>query len=540
MAEVSFGEWLKRRRMAAGWTQAQLALQISCSTSALKKIEREERRPSTQIVQRIADIFDIAPQEQPRFLRFARGDSQAEFSEILEDAPWRTPTRSASSNLPATPSSLIGRDLEIAAVRDYLVSDGIRLVTLIGPPGIGKTRLSIESARTASLDFPDGVFFVALAPLNDPTLLAVTVAQALGYVGVRNRSAAEQLKEGIGDKPILIVLDNCEHLIEDVARLASLLLSACSQVRILATSRESLRISGEWLYPVPALEAPREPVSTELQTASNFPALALFVERARAVRPDFDLNSENINAVSAICTRLDGLPLAIELIAARVRLMPPKALLERLDDQFILSADGMRAASTRQNTLRNAIGWSYNLLSQEEQELFAYLSVFSGRFTLKIAEKIFSEKGAARSVGALIASLFDKSLLQRALPARGEAGLTMLVTIRQFALDQLRQMGKEANVRNRHLAYLIDVAASAEQEMRGARQIEWLRRLDALSDDLRAALEWAIETRQTQPALQLARKLHWYWFVRGDYTGAPLARTRSGTARCAIIPSSTS
>ena len=520
LAEVSFGEWLKRQRKTAGLTQDQLALQISCSTSALKKIEAEERRPSAQIIDRLAEIFDIPPSEQASFLRFARGDWRSIFTQTTQAAPWRASTKSTPSNLPAPTTSLIGREKEIVDVHDYLLRADIRLVTLIGPPGIGKTRLSIESARTALPDLPAGVFFVALAPLSNPSLIAVMIAQALGYVGARNNSTDEQLKEGIGDKQMLIMLDNCEHLIEDVASLTSGLLSACSRLKILATSRESLRIPGEWLYPVPAFDVPQENSSVNLDNASNFPALTLFAERARAVRPDFVLNSENIKTVSAICAHLDGLPLVIELMAARTRLMSPQALLERMNDQFILSADGMRAASARQKTLQNAISWSYNLLSEEEQKLFANLSVFSGGFTLEAAEAMFSRTASEKSVPDLITSLLDKSLLQRAFDSRGEPRFDMLVTIRQFALNHLLSIGKEVDARNKHLAYFLDLAERGDQEMRGHNQVEWLDRLNAMRDNLRAALEWAIETQQTNSALQMALRLNWFWFVQGDHTGA--------------------
>jgi predicted ATPase/DNA-binding XRE family transcriptional regulator len=520
LAEVSFGAWLKRRRKAEGWTQEQLAEQVSCSTITLRKIEAEERRPSAQIVERLAKIFNIPQDERTAFLRFARGDWGSISLETREDAPWRTSTKSTRSNIPATATLLIGREKEIIAVHDYLLRADIRLVTLLGPPGIGKTRLSTELARVLIPDFPDGVFFVALAPLNGPALIAVTIAQALGYMGARNISTNEQLKEGIGDKQMLIVLDNCEHLIEDVASLTSQLLSACSHLKILATSRESLRISGEWLYPVPAFDVPSETSSIDMESASNFPALTLFAERTRAVRPDFVLNSENIKTVAAICAHLDGLPLVIELIAARMRLMSPQALLERLNDQFILSADGMRADSARQKTLQNAISWSHNLLSNEEQKLFARLSVFSGGFTLEAAEAIFFRTVSEKSVTDLIALLLDKSLLQHIPNERGEPRYTMLVTIQEFARERLRSMGEATEVHNWHLAYFLDLAEKGDQEMRGPNQVEWLDHLSATSDNLRAALEWAIETRQTELALQLARKQHWFWFVRGNHTGA--------------------
>jgi len=516
MQQHSFGYWLKLKRKGLDLTQAELADQVGCSAAAIRKIEAEERRPSAQIVERLAKIFNIPEKEQSAFLGYARGDWKFAPSESHDESPWVAPGKASHSNIPSTTTSLIGREQEISSIREYLLAIHIRLVTLIGPPGIGKTRLGIEVARTLLPVFPDGVFFVALASIDDPTQIAPTIAQALGYIGATNMSTTEQLKEGIGDKHVLIVLDNCEHLIEDVASLVSLLLSACSRLKILATSRESLRIAGEWLYPVPAFDVPAESSSVNLETVSDFPALALFAERARAVRPDFALNAGNIETVSAICARLDGLPLVIELIAARMRLMSPKALLERLNDQFILSADGMRAASTRQKTLEDAIGWSYNLLSVEEQKLLASLSVFSGGFTLDAAESIFSETVMEKSIAALIALLLDKSLLQSV--SDRELLFTMLVVIQQFARERLRAMGQESEVRNKHLNYFINLARQADQELRKPNQLEWLQRLESARDNLRSALTWAIETGQTEIALLLVRKLHWFWFVRGDHT----------------------
>jgi transcriptional regulator with XRE-family HTH domain len=268
LAEVTFGEWLKRRRKGLGLTQRQLAARIYCSSVMLKKIEAEERRPSAQIVERLAETFNIPKNEKAALLRFARGDWKAAPGETEEDFPWSTSIRSPRTNLPAPVTSLIGREKEIAAVREYLEKADIRLVTLIGPPGIGKTRLSIESARAALPDFPDGVFFVPLAPLDDPSLIALTIIQALGYVEKGNFSSTKQLIEGIGEKQMLIVMDNCEHLIEEIASLASELLSACSRLKILVTSRESLRVPGEWLYPLPALEHPTENSPVDLMDKS--------------------------------------------------------------------------------------------------------------------------------------------------------------------------------------------------------------------------------------------------------------------------------
>ena len=522
MEEHSFGYWLRLRRKALDLTQDALADRVGCSVGLIRKIESEERRPSAQIVERLADIFSIPQQEQTAFRRFARGELRSAPAETEENFPWHATIKSPRTNLPATVTSFIGREREIVEVHADLSSPKIRLVTLVGPPGIGKTRLSIEVARAALQDFPDDVFFVALAPLEDPNLIASAVAQALGYVGAKNVSTTEQLKEGIGDKQMLLVLDNCEHLIENVAPLASELLSACPQLKILATSRESLRIPGEWLYAVPAFDLPTENASLDVESASEYPALKLFAERARAVRSDFSLNADNIETIAEICARLDGLPLVIELIAARIRLMTPQALLAHLNTQFVLTADGMRAASERQKTLHNAIDWSYKLLPPEEQKLFAYLSVFSGGFPPEAVEDMFSRKITEKPLPTLVALLLDKSLLKFApdLKASAEARYTMLVTIQEYARERLQEMGEGAEIHNVHLAYFLDISEIAREEIHGPNQLEWLHRLLGLRDNLRAALDWAIETGQTEAALQMVRNLHWFWFVHSDHNEA--------------------
>jgi non-specific serine/threonine protein kinase len=520
LAEVSFGTWLKHRRKALGLTQEQLALQISCSTSALRKFEAEERRPSAQIVERLAEIFDIPPNEQIAFLRFVRGDWKSVPNAGIEDMPWQVSPTALRSNLPASVNSLIGREQDLSDVQKYLEEADTRLITLIGPPGIGKTRLSIESARTALLNFPDGVFFVELAPLDESDLIAITIAQVLGFVEAKNISTNEQLKAVIGAKRILLVLDNCEHLIEDVSLLASDLLLACPRVKILATSRESLRVPGEWLYPVPAFDVSNENSSIDMETAIHVPALALFAERARAVRSGFSLNPDNIPTVITICAHLDGLPLAIELIAARMSVMSPQALLERLNDQFVLSADGMRAISMRQKTLKNAIGWSYNLLLAEEQTLFVYLSVFSGGFTLKAVEAAFSVLFTSRSISSLVTSLADKSLLQWTLDTHGETRFRMLVTIQQFASDVLRTSGNEPQAHDLHLDYFLAIAEKGDAEIRGPNQVEWVNRIQSDHNNMRAALDWAVFSGKTELALRLLCALGWSWEIRGHYLEA--------------------
>lgn len=520
LSELSFGEWLKRQRKAAGLTQENLAQQISCSTITLRKIEAEARRPSEQIVERLAEVFNIPTSERTAFLRFARGRLDSAQPAIVLKIPWHPSAPKTNTNLPAAFTSLIGREKEIADLREYLQKPDLRLVTLVGPPGIGKTRLSVEAARASLADFPEGVTFIALAAINNPSLIVPTIAQALEYVGAKDLSTSDTLASHIGEKRMLLVLDNCEHIIDELAQLASELLLACPRLTILATSRESLRIPGEWIYPVPTLNLPPKNALISVEWAAQFPALTLFAERARAVRHDFKLTPENISAVAEICARLDGLPLAIELIAARIRSMSPRVLLERMTGQFILSADGMRALSARQKTLKNAIGWSYNFLSSEEKKTFAALSVFSGGFTLEMAEALLSLCATDKPPSDLVNSLADKSLLQRTIDENGQTRYAMLETIQQFAADRLRQSGDEVTVCEAHLAYFLALAEQGDKEMRGPRQAEWADRIQNELNNMRVALEWAVANGKTEIALRLIYALGWPWEIRGHYLEA--------------------
>jgi len=520
LPQHSFGYWLRLRRKSLDLTREGLANRVGCSAETIRKIESEERRPSAQIVERLAEVFNIPPGEHKAFLSFARGDWQSAPRDAQDGSSWRLRNLPPRSNLPYPTTSLIGREKEIADIRAYLLNDDIRLVTLIGPPGIGKTHLSLEAARTVLSNFHDGIFFVALAPIDDPSLVALAILQALGYVESKNLPADQQLIYGIGEKHILLVLDNCEHLIEAVAQITSDLLSACPCLKILITSREALHIPGEWLYTVPTLGLPKENSLIELNIAAQFPALTLFAERARAIRSDFALDANNIQAVASICKQLDGLPLAIELIATRVRLLPPQVLLELLNDSYVLSADGRRTVSARQKTLNNAISWSYNILSPEEQKLFASLSVFSGGFTLEAAEAVFSRLFTKKSVSALVTSLLDKSLLQRTFGPVDEIRFNMLGTIQRFALNILFHTGAEREARKGHLAYFLNLAEQGDKKIRGPDQAEWGNRLECERDNFRMALEWAISTHQTESALRLLCALGWPWEVRGHYKEA--------------------
>jgi predicted ATPase/transcriptional regulator with XRE-family HTH domain len=518
VAEVSFGEWLKRQRKSIGHTQQQLALQLSCSTITLRKIEAEERRPSAQIALRLADIFNVPKEEQTAFVRFARGDWKSAPIEQKQATPWQKSTSTVSSNLPAALITLIGREADIELVRSYLTHPGIRLVTLVGPPGIGKTSLSLETARQLLDQFVDGVFFVPLDALDNPDLIALTILRSLGSLEIERHPLEEHLRDVIGTRQQLLVLDNCEHLINAAAPLVYNLLLACPRLKILITSREALRPPGEWVYPVPPLSLPEIPSELDLETIQEFPAVRLFAERARAVRPDFSLTTDNIQPVAAICAQLNGMPLAIELIAARIRMMSPDVLLDSLSDPRILHTDGMRALPSRQKSLNNAINWSYTLLTEEEQNLFARLAVFSGGFTLQAAENIFSPTVSDKSIPDLIASLLDKSLLQSSWNKLGDLRLHMLVTIQHFALNRLRERNEETETRSRHFDYFLHLAEVSEPHMSGHGQLEWLARLQPEMSNFRTAFEWGLVNKgYSDKSVQLANALFPYLRVRSEF-----------------------
>jgi predicted ATPase/class 3 adenylate cyclase len=696
---ASFGAWLKRRRQALGLTQDALARRAGCATATIRKIEADERRPSVQVAERLADHLALAPHERAAFLRSARatlaadrlpaparlpahlpagavtfllaalgdgstagglrareqarlqqtiaahggspfmiaGDAicaafvlpqaaaaaalavqrallhdmrgtslarmalhtgvvavqgggyagqaldraarlldaahagqillshvtedllggdlpagsatrdlgehrlkdlarperiyQLSADDLLHDFPPPKTLARYATNLPAPPTALIGRSREAAVLREWLAQPDVRLVTLTGPGGIGKTRLGLHVAADVLDQFPDGVYFVGLAAVRDASLLAGTIAQALGLKEAGDQPAREQLTAHLRDKAALLLLDNFEQLLGAAPQIAALLAEA-PRLKMLITSRAALRILAEHEFVVPPLALPPQALAAaSWETLSQYEAVALFIARALAVRPDFAVTNAQAPAIAEVCWRLDGLPLAIELAAARVRLFSPATLLARLRRPLDLLTGGARDLPTRQQTLRATIAWSYDLLEPDERRLFERLAVFVGGWTVEAAEAIWNvergtlndEPGTAdvslqRSALDLLVALLDKSMIRQEDGLDGEPRFVMLETIREFALEQLDRGGEPDTIQQRHAEYYTDMAELAEAGLKGAEQVRWLAALEAEHDNMRTALRWALGQPGAEGALRLAGALWRFWDTHG-YSG---------------------
>lgn len=499
--EISFGHWLKQRRKGLDLTQEELAGRIGCATSTLQKIEAGKRKPSSDFARRIAEILKIKPDEQPAFIAFARGKQDVLVRELFLPP----------ANLPIPPTPLIGRNEEVADVCKRLLREDTRLITLTGAPGVGKTRLSIQVAHEVRHCFDDGVFFVPLAAITDADLIAPNIARTLGLSKSGHRSPADHLCDYLRYKIMLLVLDNFEQVIA-ASPLVAQLLSSCRSLKVLVTSRMPLCLRAERQYPVRPLNTPDLAKLPPLPKLIRNAAVALFADRAEAVKPDFSITKDNAHAVATICYRLDGLPLAIELISAQIKLLPPAELLARLDRSLLLGSDGLRDLDERQHTLKNAIEWSYGLLSGPERLLFTRLGVFVGGWTLEAMDAIYRQTGpqSVRPALELLASLVEKSLVMQH-SSNGEERFTMLETIREFALQKLIVSERMAAVRRDHALYYLSLIETTGPLIKSS--VASLDSIEREHDNLRGALQWSIQDGQIEIAIRLVIGLTALWTV---------------------------
>jgi len=446
-----------------------------------------------------------------------------------------THPRERVNSLPFPLTSLVGRQREREIVCEFLLRDDVRLLTLTGPGGVGKTRLALQVAAELGHTYVDGVWFVPLAAIQDPALVIPTIAQTLGLLEMGDHSPIDLLKIFLRERSVLLLLDNFEQVVAAASQL-SVLLTICPQLTLLVTSRESLRIASEQEFPVPPLALPGHAPRPVVSDLSQVEAVALFLQRARAVAPDFTLTEDNAPVIAELCTRMDGLPLAIELAAARVKVLTPPDLLARMDRRLSVLSRDSRDVPQRLRTMYHAIAWSHDLLTPTEQVVFRRLSVFASGSTLESAEAIISgSQEASSDVLEGITSLVEKSLLRRLEQPDGSSRYQMFETIREFGVERLRASGDEDATRRRLATWCLTLAEQSHREMWGPTQREWLARLEAEHDNVRAVFVWAFERGETEIAQRLAGELQRFWWFRGHLTEG-----RAWAERALMMPQQTS
>jgi predicted ATPase/transcriptional regulator with XRE-family HTH domain len=535
-ATSTFGQWVKQRRKALGLTQAELGRLVSCSKIMIIKIEGNQRRPSIQIAKLLLRYLKIAPKERSAFMSLARPELSLEQIDeaVLYSAQllYRSTNRRIT-NLPTPPTPLIGQADEVSTICSLLLDSDIRLVTLTGTGGVGKTRLSLQVATELNEQFADGCWFISLAALEDSDLVIPTIARGLGIKESRERTLDEALLNWLADKDLLLVLDNFEQIIPAARKVAEIL-TAAAGLKVLITSRTVLHLYGEYEFLVPPLRFVDPSKALSEEELVNSPAVALFVQRARAVNLTFKLTSENSIAVAKICARLGGLSLAIELAASRIKFLTPAALLARLegtspeDSSLNLLVGGGQDLPTRQQTMRRTIDWSYNLLSKNEQILFLHLAVFVGGCSLEAAAAVcgdITKESVPITTSALslntfedrLSSLVDQSMLRQTNTAGGEQRFEMLESLREYALERLSMQRKEwAVLKCRHAKYFLALAEAAEPRLEGNEQEIWLERLEMEHDNLSAALTWSYTSQdEGEIGLLLAGAVWQFWLIHG-------------------------
>ena len=445
-----------------------------------------------------------------RIFQVSAPDLPSEFPPLRTLEAYRT-------NLPLQPTPLVGREREVGEIVDRVRREEVRLLTLTGPGGTGKTRLALQAGADLLEGFDDGAFFIALATITDPAQVPSAIAGPLGVKESAEQPLFETLKSHLQEKHLLLVIDNFEQVL-DGAPIVAKLLTTCPKLKVLATSRIPLRLYGEQQYPVPPLVVPDPRALPPLKVLTQYESVRLFVERARAIKPDFAVTNESAPAVAEICARLDGLPLAIELAAARVRVLPPQKMLQRLGDRLKLLRGGARDLPTRHQTLRGTIDWSHDLLDKEEKALFARLSVFAGGRTLEAIEEICDPEGDLDALEG-VESLVEKSLLRQEEGSGGAAPrFVTLETVHEYAREKLQESGEAEEVKKHHAEYFLALAEEGESGLRGPEAATWLERLEVEHDNLRAALSWSLAQEEVELGLRLAGALWQFWYLRGYYS----------------------
>ena len=503
---ASFGELLRKLRIASSCSQSELAERSGLSVRGISDLERGARHvPRLETVRMLAEALVLGEDDRAALLAAARPGL------ARPSHAGQPPT--ASTSLPVPLTRLIGREAELTALRARLTSDAERLVTLTGPGGSGKTRLAVGLAMRVGELFADGVVFVDLSPLIDPTLVVPTIAAALGVREVTGQPLRETLATFLASKRLLLVLDNCERVLAVAPDIAALLAESPGLV-VLATSREPLRVRGEQELPLFPLAVPETEHRLNVDDLAQVPAVTLFVERAKASLPDLTLTADNAAAIVTICQRLDGLPLAIELAAARVKVLPPAALVTRLEHRLPLLTGGSRDLPARQRTMRDAIAWSYDLLSPDEQTLFRRLAVFAGGFTLAAAEAVTEPSGTLSVLDGVVA-LVDQSLLRQSASGEAEPRYQMLETVREFGLERLASAGESVLVRGQHSRYFLQLSEGRSRGIPILMDPETLARMAPEQDNARLALAWFEEQDDSDALLELSAMLYGLWLARG-------------------------
>ena len=503
-----FGDLLRKYRNAACLTQEDLAERAGLSVDTISLLERgEHRRPHRYTMESLANALGLSQQERIRF------ETTARMPAVRADAHGVHLT-----NVPSQLTPFIGRERGVEEVRHRLLHSDVRLLTLTGPGGVGKTRLGLQVATQVLDQFADGVCFVVLASISDPALVPSAITQALQVKQGAGQSVAEALKQYLRKRQQLLVLDNFERLLEAGPPLTQLL-AACPRLKVLVTSRVVLRLQGEHNYEVPTLTLPPAGHRPSLEQLDRYEGIRLFTERARAASSEFMVTIENAPAVIELCQRLDGLPLAIELAAARVRLLSPEAMLARLGNRLELLTGGARDLPDRQRTLRATLDWSYRLLDVDERSLFAHVAVFVGGWTLEAAEAI-CDVGNEAEVLQHLSALVDKSLVQQQGSIRHEPRFTMLETVREYGLERLKERGEVEMLCRRHASYFLELAEEAERASQGPLQGAWLDRLETDHDNLRTALAWSLSPEgDVETGLRLTGALlSHFWYVREHHS----------------------